>query len=67
MIYPEPKDLQMVFDQSKNFANTQEWEEGLAVGFSNSQNDSDLAAQMEYLVSAINNWMLQSKDNEITH
>ncbi|MGZ3724860.1 MAG: hypothetical protein ACXVBD_03645 [Pseudobdellovibrio sp.] len=67
MIYPEPKDLQIVFDQSKNFAHTQEWEEGLAVGFSNSQNDADLKAQMEYLVSSISNWVIQSKNNEISH
>ena len=66
MIYPELKDLHIVFDQIEKFAHSQEWEEGLAIGLANSQNDTDLKAQLDYLVSSIETWVLQSKQNEIS-
>lgn len=56
MIYPEAKDMQMVFDGANTFAQTQEWEEGLAIGFCQALNDEQIKQQVDYLVNAINSW-----------
>lgn len=65
MIYPEAKDLQMVFTDSKDTQQKQEWEEGLAVGICQSLDDVMLKDQMQYLINSIDLWIQNSKQHEI--
>lgn len=65
MIYPEAQDMQMVFDSQNEptaFAQTQVWEEGLAVGFFQASNDDQVRQQVDYLVKTIHNWAGQSEN-----
>lgn len=66
LIYPEAQDLQMVFGPKCDFAETQEWEEGLAIGFFQPQNDNQFNSQVEYLVKAIKKWTIMNSDESIT-
>ena len=65
LIYPELSDLQMVFGNQSDFAQTQDWEEGLAIGVYMSQNEEFIQRQVEYLVKAIQNWVTINTQNEI--
>ncbi len=65
MIYPEAQDLQMVFNsqaEPQSFAQTQVWEEGLAVGFFQVSNDEEVRQQVDFLVKTIHNWAGQNEN-----
>ena len=65
IIYPELKDLQLVFTENKTPLQTQEWEEGLAVGLCQTVDDGILKTQMDFIVSAIDQWIQKSKQHEL--
>lgn len=65
MIYPEAGDMHMVFDsqnQPDQLAQTQVWEEGLAVGLFRALNDDQIRQQVDYLVKTIHNWAGQNEN-----
>lgn len=57
MIYPESKDLGMVFDKEEPQMQAQEWDEGLAVGIVQTQSDDDLKKQIEFILSSADQWL----------
>ncbi len=67
MIYPEPQDMQMVFSSQDQFAQTQKWEEGLAIGFCQTQNEAEIAKQVDYIVTAIQDWALSQRDSNLAN
>ncbi len=65
IIYPEAKDLHTVFTDDKTLLQTQEWEEGLAVGLCQTVDDTMLIDQMQFIVRAVDAWILKSKQHEL--
>ena len=66
MIYPEDRDLQMVFeDKSKSF-HAQEWEEGLSIGCVQARNDQELQSQLDFIIETVKKWTLENKVHEIS-
>lgn len=65
MMYPEKKDLQLVFagDQAVHI---QDWEEGLAVGFCQPHDDHELDQQLKLMTEAISAWVEKTNRDEIT-
>ncbi len=68
LMYPEDKDLQIVFaDTTKNAKATvqlQSWAEGIVLGISQPVTDLDLAVQVEQIGSMLQNWMEKQKNYE---
>ena len=65
IIYPEMKDLHLVFTENKSSLQTQEWEEGLAVGLCQTIDDVMLKEQMQFIVRAIESWISRSKQHDL--
>ena len=65
IIYPELKDLQVVFTDNKSSLQTQEWEEGLAVGLCQTIDDVMLKEQMQFIVKATDAWIQKSKQHDL--
>ena len=63
MIYPEEKDLRLVFDRSSNELQAQEWDEGLAVGFIQAKSDEEVQKQIEFIIRSASQWL--NLDSEI--
>ncbi len=57
MIYPEAKDLALVFDKPESQMQAQEWDEGLAIGIVQTQSDSDLKKQIDFILNSANQWL----------
>ena len=57
MIYPETKDLHMVFDKNDHVMQSQEWTEGLAIGITQTRNDQELKEQLEFVAHSVKNWV----------
>lgn len=57
MIYPEAKDLALVFDKSEPQMQAQEWDEGLAIGIVQTQSDNDLKKQIDFILNSANHWL----------
>ena len=57
MIYPEPQDLKMVFAGEDQFAHAQNWEEGLAIGMFQAQNEEQIQLQMDFIVANLIKWI----------
>lgn len=66
IMYPEKKDLEMVFQESARSVHTEEWEEGLAIGFCQPQNDLDLTYLMDDIARAIALWIEKVNKHEVT-
>ncbi len=70
LIYPEAKDLQIVFaETTRNSSATvqmQSWAEGLVIGISQPANDLDLAIQIEQIGSMLQAWIEKQKNYEAT-
>lgn len=68
LMYPEDKDLQIVFaETTKNAKATvqlQSWDEGIVLGISQPVTDLDLALQVEQIGSMLQNWMEKQKNYE---
>jgi hypothetical protein len=65
IIYPELKDLHMVFTDDKSSLQTQEWEEGLAIGLCQTVDDVMLKDQMQFIVKAVEAWIQKSKQHDL--
>ena len=65
MMYPERKDLQLVFS-GESEVYTQDWEEGLAVGFCQPGDDQQLDQQLKLMTDAISAWIEKTNHDEIT-
>lgn len=63
MIYPEAKDLGLVFDKPNQEMQAQEWDEGLAVGVIQAQSDEDVQKQVEFILKSASRWL--SLDSEV--
>jgi len=62
LIYPEPADVQNVFDNDDSVDVSkklfmQDWEEGLAVGLSQPNTDLDLVYQLEHMQKYLTHWL----------
>lgn len=66
MMYPEKKDLEMVFSDSSKPIQTQEWEEGVAIGFCQPQDDLELTHQLDLITKSIDAWIQKTKNHEIS-
>ena len=77
LIYPEPRDVKMIFDQIDDISSvgsverqaacvkSQDWEEGLALGMCQPMNDLDMVEQIEQIEKQLQNWIRQqSLSNE---
>lgn len=64
MMYPEKKDLQMVFSEKAASIHAQDWEEGLAIGFCQPQSETEFGTQMDHIVKAISAWVGKAKTHE---
>jgi hypothetical protein len=56
MIYPEAKDLSSVFNKDTEHQ-SQEWDEGLAVGIVQAHTDDELKKQIDYILATGTRWM----------
>lgn len=66
MIYPEKKDLEMVFSERAKLIHTQDWEEGLAIGFCQPQDDLELTHQIDSIVKTIGSWVERINSHEVS-
>lgn len=66
MIYPEKKDLEIVFSESAKLIHAQDWEEGLAIGFCQPQNDLELTHQLDNITRSIGSWIERINNSEVT-
>lgn len=66
LIYPEKKDLEMVFSEKSKLIHTQEWEEGLAIGFCQPLDDLELTHQLDNISRAIASWIEKVNNHEVT-
>jgi hypothetical protein len=57
MIYPEAKDLSLVFNSTEPLMQLQQWDEGLAIGLVQTQSDDDLKKQIDFIVSSAGGWL----------
>jgi len=62
MMYPDKNDLEMVFPNKANRTSTsahnqEEWEEGLAIGFCQPQDDTELVQQLDRITQSISLWV----------
>lgn len=64
IMYPEPSDVEMVFADSQNSVQAQEWEEGLAIGFSQPRDDIELTHQLDQITKSIGSWVRKNKTYE---
>jgi hypothetical protein len=62
MIYPEAKDLGLVFNKTEAEHQSQEWDEGLAVGIVQAQTDDELKKQLEYILASAIRWMAMATE-----
>ena len=67
IMYPEKKDLQIVFSEKSALVHSQEWEEGLAIGFCQPQDDADFDMQMELITGYIATWIDRSAQYELSN
>jgi hypothetical protein len=65
-MYPEKKDLEMIFANGLIAIHTQEWEEGLAIGFCQPQDDLELTHQLDSINKSIDVWIEKVKNHEIS-
>lgn len=72
LMYPEEKDVQMIFEDQKSlakpdaFVKLESWDEGVAIGLTQPQNDRDVQSQIEQIEQLLQSWMQQQKSHEIT-
>jgi hypothetical protein len=66
MMYPEKKDLEMIFTDGIKAIHAQEWEEGLAIGFCQPQDDLELTHQLDSINKSIDMWIEKVKNHEIS-
>lgn len=65
MMYPEKKDLQIVFSDSAQPVYSQDWEEGLAVGFCQPLTDEELTGQLDHIVRSVSTWVERSRSHDL--
>ena len=66
MIYPDKKDLEIVFSESAKLIHAQDWEEGLAIGFCQPQDDLELTHQLDNITRSIGSWIERINNSEVT-
>ena len=66
MIYPDKKDLEIVFSESAKLIHAQDWEEGLAIGFCQPQNDLELTHQLDNITRSIGSWIERINNSEVS-
>jgi len=66
MMYPDKIGLELVFPDQVSSAAVQEWDEGLAIGFCQPQDDAELAQQLEIITQSIASWIEKSKTYEVS-
>ncbi len=66
LMYPESRDLEMVFSGNKNQVQMESWDEGVAIGLSQPVNESDTNLQIEQIQKLLQEWMIEQKNHEIT-
>ena len=64
LIYPDQKTVQSIFTDSNSLSSLQaqfmqEWDEGLAFGFVQPQNDEDLQQQLSFIEKNLTTWLQQ--------
>lgn len=73
LMYPEVKDVQMIFDELSKKQNVdhdlvqmESWDEGLAIGLSQPQTEGDVQSQIEQIEKLLQQWMREQKTDEFT-
>lgn len=69
MIYPEVKDLEMIFADQKAAVDTiclQEWDEGMAIGMAQPMTENVLVALMAQITEQLEKWASQGFSRETT-
>jgi hypothetical protein len=66
MMYPEKKDLEIVFSEGAKSICIQEWEEGLAIGFCQPNDDLEMTDQLNMITQSIDMWIQKIKNHEIS-
>jgi hypothetical protein len=66
MMYPEKKDLEMIFSEKAKPVHSQNWEEGLAIGFCQPQDDLDLTHQLTTIHQLMQNWIEKNNNHEMS-
>lgn len=66
MMYPDKSDVEMVFSEKARAVQSQEWEEGLAIGFNQPQDDLELTHQMDGITKSISLWIDKVNNHEIS-
>ncbi len=70
LMYPEDKDVQLVFADTKkdvkHAVHLQSWDEGIVIGICQPTTDLDLAIQVEKIGSVLQGWVEKQKNNEVS-
>jgi hypothetical protein len=57
MMYSDKNELHTVFSEKTQLIQSQEWEEGLAIGFCQPQDDVELVYQLEAITKLMASWL----------
>lgn len=72
LMYPETKDVQMIFDiqklalGSQTLVQMEAWDEGVAIGLTQPQNEMDVQSQIQQIEKLLQQWIQQQKSYEFT-
>ena len=74
LMYPEKKDVQMVFEEQDQKATAysdclvqmESWDEGVAIGLTQPLNEIDVQSQIEQIEKLLQNWMHEQKSFEFS-
>ncbi len=68
LMYPEEKDVKMIFEEQKSTATVQleSWDEGVAIGLTQPHNESEVQLQISQIEKLLQNWMHNQKAYEFT-
>lgn len=62
LMYPEAKDLQMIFGDNSTLACSQAWDEGLALGIFQPATELQLNEQLNGIISYLNDWLVTQNE-----
>jgi hypothetical protein len=67
LMYPEVSDVKMIFQKQKNdLVEFEVWDEGIAIGMTQPQDESEASAQILQIEKILANWIKNQKAFELT-
>jgi Na+/H+ antiporter NhaA len=66
LMYPEMKDVEIIFNETKKGVQIETWDEGVAIGMCQPVTDEEAHQQIEQIQKLLEEWMFEQKLHDIT-